>query len=133
MVQIDRIPRDDAFFFYPYVPMLPYLTARRHVAALDVMTPGYTTTEQFRETCVRVLSEARWVVIERSWTDPAKLRSVFPAMRDPDPPEQRGFQAALRLAFDRVVHTSTFFELRARDESASVALCDRIGASPDAR
>jgi len=133
VVQIDRIPRDDAFFFYPYVPMLPYLTARRHVAALDVMTPGYTTTEQFRETCVRVLSEARWVVIERSWTDPAKLRSVFPAMRDPDPPEQRGFQAALRLAFDRVVHTSTFFELRARDASASVALCDRIGASPDTR
>ena len=73
------------------------------------------------------------MVIERSWTDPAKLRSVFPAMRDPDPPEQRGFQAALRLAFDRVVHTSTFFELRQRAESASVELCDEIEATSDAR
>lgn len=133
VVQIDRVPRDDAFFFYPYIPMLPYLTGRRHVATLDVMTPGYTTTEQFRETCVRVIREARWAVIDRSWSDPRKLRFVFPAMRDPDPPEQRDFQAALRLAFDRVVHTSTFFELRQRAESASVARCDRIGASPDAR
>ncbi len=92
--------------------MLPYLTGRRHVAALDVMTPGYTTGEQFRETCVLVVSEAHWVVIDRNWSDPRALRSIFPAMRDPDPPEKRDFEAPLRLAFDKIVHSSTVFELR---------------------
>jgi len=133
VAQIDRVPTGDAFFFYPYSPMLPYLTARRHVAAFDVMTPGYTTAAQFRETCLRIVSEAQWVVIERSWSDPRKLRFLFPAMRDPDPPERRGFETALRLGFDKVAHTSTFFELRQRAESASVELCDEIEATSDAR
>ncbi len=133
VAQVDSVPPGEAFFFYPYGPMLPYLTGRRHVAALDVMTPGYTTAEQFRETCVRVVGEARWVVIDRNWTDPRVLRNLFPAMRDPDPPEKRAFEAALRLAFDRVVHTSMVFELRQRAGRASMPLCDKIGASPDAR
>jgi hypothetical protein len=132
VARVDRVPPGDAFFFYPYSPMLPYLTGRRHVAALDVMTPGYTTAEHFRETCLRVVREARWVVIERMWTDPRVLRAVFPAVRDADPPEKRGFEAALRGGFDNILHTSTFFELRQRAESASVALCDKIGAKTDA-
>ncbi|MGH7275924.1 MAG: hypothetical protein ACREIY_02715 [Candidatus Rokuibacteriota bacterium] len=133
VAQVDRVPPGEAFFFYPFSPMLPYLTGRRHVAVLDVMTPGYTTAEEFRETCVRVVREAQWVVIDRNWSDPRALRFIFPAMRDPDPPEKRAFESALGLAFDKVVHTSTFFELRQRAGSASVALCDKIGASPDAR
>jgi hypothetical protein len=133
VARVDRVPRGDAFFFYPFSPMLPYLTGRRHVAALDVMTPGYTSAAHFRETCVRVVSEAQWVVIERMWTDPRVLRAVFPAMRDPDPPEKRGFEAALKLGFDNILHTSTLFELRQRAESASVGLCDTIGARTDAR
>lgn len=133
VAQVDGVPAGDAFFFYPYSPMLPYLTGRRHVAALDVMTPGYTTAEQFRDACVRAVSEARWVVIERAWTDPGFLRTVWPGMRDPDPPEKRSFEAALALAFDRVAHASPFFELRQRAGDASVALCDRVGASPERR
>lgn len=133
VARVDSAPRGAPFFFYPYSPMLPYLTGRRHVAALDVMTPGYTTPEAFRETCVRVVGEAQWVVIDRHWSDPRVLRSTFPAMRDPDPPEKRGFEATLLLAFDKVVHTSTFFELRQRAGSASTALCDKIGARPDPR
>jgi hypothetical protein len=133
VAQIDRVPPADAFFFYPYSPMLPYLTGRRHVAALDVMVPEYTTAEQFRETCVRVVRDARWLVVERLLTDPSVLRNVFPAMRDPNPPERRDFEVALRRAFDTVVHASHFFELRQRAERISAALCDRIGASPDAR
>lgn len=130
VAEIDRVPRGEAFFFYPYSPMLPYLTGRRHVAALDVLTPGYTTPEQFRDACVRVVGEARWVVIERAWTDPAFLRAVWPGMRDPDPPEKRSFEGALALAFDRVAHASPYFELRQRGGAASVALCDRLGAGP---
>ena len=133
VAQIDRVPSSDGFFFYPYIPTLPYLMARRHVAAVDVMTPGYTTAEQFHETCVRVVNDAQWVVLDRSWSDPRKLRSIFPAMRDPKPPEMRGFEAALLVAFDKVVHTSTFFELRQRVGGASTALCDKVGATPAAR
>jgi len=55
VAEIERTGARDAFFFYPYTPMLPYLTARRHAAALDVLTPGYTSPEQFRSTCVGVL------------------------------------------------------------------------------
>jgi len=131
MARVDGVPPGDAFFFYPYSPMLPYLTGRRHVAALDVMTPGYTTAEHFRETCVRVVREAQWVVIERMWTDPRVLRAIFPAIRDPDPPEKRAFEAALRRGFDKILHTSALFELRQRAEGASVALCDEIGAKLD--
>ena len=124
VAQVERIPPDDGVFFYPHLSMLPYLTARRHVAALDVRTPGYTTAAQFRETYVRVVSDARWVVMDRSWSDPRKFQYVFPAMRDPDPPEKRGFETALALAFEQVIHSSAFFEFRQRTGSASVVLCD---------
>lgn len=124
--QIDRVPAGSAFFFYPYSPLLPYLTGRRHAAALDVMVPGYTSVEQFRKTCQRVATEAQWVVIDRRWSDPNFLRKIFPAMRDPDPPEKRDFEAALRVLFDKIVHVSTRFELRERSGSASAALCDKI-------
>lgn len=132
LARIDAAPRGDGFFFYPLSAMLPYLTGRRHVAAFDVMTPGYTTAAQFRATCVRVVDEARWVVIERMWLDPRVILNVWPAIRDPDPPERRGFEAALGRAFDQVVHTSTFFELRQRSGDASPALCELIAAGPRA-
>ena len=128
VARIAEVSPAETFFFYPFCPMLPYLTARRHVAAIDVMTPGYTTAAEYRETCVRVVREARWVVIERNWSDPSFLHRIFPRIRDPDPPEKRGFEAALRQAFAGVAQTSTTFELRARSTNASVALCDRVGA-----
>src|SRR5207245_11742205 len=65
VARIERTGASDGFFFYPYAPMLPYLTARRHVAVLDVLTPGYTTPEQFRSTCIGVVRDAQWVVIDR--------------------------------------------------------------------
>ncbi len=124
--QVDRVPAGSAFFFYPYSPLLPYLTGRRHAAAVDVMVPGYTSAEQFRNACVRVATEAQWVVIDRRWSDPNFLRKIFPAMRDPDPPEKREFEAILRVAFNKIVHASTRFELRQRSGSASPVLCDKI-------
>jgi hypothetical protein len=126
VARLETTPREDAFFFYPYSPMLPYLTGRRHVAALDVMVPGYTTAEQYRDVCLRVVREARWVVIDRSWADPRVLRASFPGLRDPDPPEKRGLEAALRLAFDDVVHAWRGFELRGRATNPSEAACGTI-------
>lgn len=129
MAQIHRTGAGDAFFFYPHVPMLPYLAARRHVAPLDVMAPGYTTPAQFRDTCMRVLREAQWVVLDHRGMNAAVLRSVYPSLADPDPPERRAFESALALAFE-TVHTSVFFELRGRRQPAiSPAPCDGIGAA----
>jgi hypothetical protein len=126
VLQVDRIPRGDAVFFYPYSPLLPYLTGRRHAAGVDVLVPGYTSVEHFREVCARVAAEARWVLLERQWSDPSYLRRIFPAIRDPDPPEKHEFEAALRVAFGEIVHVSTRFELRRRAGDVPAMLCDRI-------
>ncbi len=126
VAQIDAVPSRDPFFFYPYCPLLPYLTGRRHVASVDVMTPGYTTPAVFRETCRRVVSEAQWVVVDRYWMNSKVLQAVFPSVPDPDPRERHEFEVALRLAFDATVHRSSNFELWRRTTNASVALCDRI-------
>jgi hypothetical protein len=126
VLKINRVPAGNTFFFYPYSPLLPYLTGRRHAAAVDVMVPGYTTAEQFRKTCVRVATDAQWVVIDRQLSDPDVLRTIFPAMRDPDPPEKRDFEAALRVAFDEVAYASTRFELRKRSGGAPAVPCKRI-------
>jgi hypothetical protein len=131
IAQIDRVPPNDAFFFYPHSSMLPYLTGRRHVAAHDVITPGYTTPEQFRDTCVRVVGDAQWLVVDLTWVDSTWLRVVFPAMRDPDPPERQAFETALQAAFNRPAHVSKHFVLLRRAEKAPVALCDRIAASSE--
>ena len=87
------------------------------------MLPGYTTVEQYREVCLQVIRDARWLVIDRSWTDSRVLRAFYPNMRDPDPPEKRALEAALRLAFDQVVYMSPVFELRRRGETARDPSC----------
>jgi hypothetical protein len=126
MLAIDRAPPGSVFFFYPYDALLPYLTGRRHAAAIDLMVPGYTTAEQFRSTCESVTAEAQWVVIDRQWSDPDFLQRLFPAMRHPNPPEKVEFEAILRAAFDEIVYESGRFELRKRSGRMPAALCDRI-------
>ena len=130
VAHVDGAPRGDGFFFYPYSPMLPYLTGRHHVSAFDVMAPGYTTAEQFRDTCRRIVHKAQWVVIERMWLDPQVLTGTFPAMRDPNPPERQSFEAVLKMTFADVVHASTYFELRHRMGNADETLCDTIRGGP---
>ena len=128
VTRIERTGARDGFFFYPYAPMLPYLTARRHAAALDVLTPGYTTPAQFRGACLRVLRDAQWVVIDRRGLDAAVLRSAFPRLTDTDPPERRAFEHALAATFE-TTHASTFFELRRRRPSGPPpTACGGIGA-----
>ena len=116
----------DRFFFYPNMPLVPWLTARHHIARLDVMMPSYTTAEQFRDVCAQVMSEAQWIVIDLLWIDPANLLVVHPAMADPNPPEKQAFEAALMRGFGRIA-ISTYFEVRQRTAAAVPSLCDGVG------
>lgn len=128
MARLDGVPPGDPVFFYPYLPMLPYLTGLPDATAVDVMVPGYTTPEQFSETCARVVRDARWVVVDRTWSDPRKLHALFPALSDPDPPEKRAFEAALAQAFDQVVYRSATFEVRRRGPAVADTLCSGAAA-----
>jgi len=123
MATLDHVPPAVPIFVYPYLPLLPYLTGREQAASLDVMVPGYTTPEQFSETCARVVRDARWLVVDRTWSDPRKLRALFPTMPDHDPPERRAFEAAVAQAFDQIVHRSPTFEVRRRGTAAAGTLC----------
>lgn len=115
----------DPFFFYPNMALVPYLTARRQVAQLDMMIPGFTTPAQFRDVCTRVVANAQYVVIDRPWTHPANILSVHPATVDPNPPEKRAFEAALMEGFELIAH-SPRFEVRRRTTRAIASLCGRI-------
>src|SRR5439155_5838287 len=42
ITQIAAAPPSDSYFFYPYIPILPFLTARDHVSKYDVFIPCYT-------------------------------------------------------------------------------------------
>jgi hypothetical protein len=50
--RIAAAPADDSYFFYPYMPMLPFLTARRHLSRYDISVPGYTSPSQYQKLAV---------------------------------------------------------------------------------
>lgn len=125
IVWAQQTPRDDGFFFYPYLPMLPFLTDRHHVARYDIFVPGYTTPAQYLEACVAVLRHATWVIIDRRSADPGFLKAAFPAMHDAAPPETRHFEQALDIGFTMVARYGPF-EVRRRGDQADAAICDSI-------
>jgi hypothetical protein len=116
------LPRTDHFFFYPYMPLLPVLTGRDHVATVDVFTPNYTTADQYDGACRTVMRTADWVVFDRLWSDPKFLRGAFPAMRDPTSPESRRFETALARGFAPAADYGRFVLMKRA--SAGEALCD---------
>ena len=124
--QIAETPPGDAYFFYPFLPMMPFLTARRDVSRYDVFVPDYNPPAQYQKACVSVMRHASWVVIDRQWTDPKLLKQAFPAMRNPRPPETRQFERALNRGF-KLVATDGVFELRHRRTSGvDPSLCAEI-------
>jgi hypothetical protein len=122
--RIAATPSEDAYFFYPYDAMLPFLTARRQVSRYDVFTPGYTLPSQYQEACISVMRKASWVVIDRDWTNPKLLTAIWPAMRDAQPPETRKFEQALETGFEFVAREGSF-ELRRRVRTIET-VCARI-------
>jgi hypothetical protein len=113
---------DERYFFYPFMPMLSFLTGREQTSRYDVFAPGYMLPSQYREACIAVMQNASWILIDRKWTDPDFLRRVFPAMRDIAPDETRTFELALETAFALVARYDSF-ELRRRTLEATDTLC----------
>ena len=124
--QIAATPRGDTYFFYPYSPMMPFLTGRVDVSRYDVFTPDYTLPSQYQKACISVMRHASWVVIDRQWIDPKFLKTVFPALQDPRPLETRRFQRALDDGFELVVTDGTFELLLRRTSGVNSGLCDDI-------
>lgn len=126
LARIATAPSGDAYFFYPYIPVLSFLTAREQVSKYDIFVPEYTLPSQYRDACLSVMRRASWVVIDRRWTDFNLLKQVFPAMRGNEPQETKAFEQALDSAFELVARYGPF-ELRRRQASGvDEAVCDSI-------
>lgn len=122
IARIAALPAGDKYFFYPFMPALPFLTEREDVSIYDVFTPGYTLPSQYRDACIAVLGRADWVVVDTRWTDPDYLKMVFPAMHDARPHETVAFEEALDRAFALVAREGTF-ELRQRRDDVNESAC----------
>jgi hypothetical protein len=116
----------DAYFFYPYLPMLPFLTAREQVSKYDIFIPNYTLPFQYRDACMSVMQRAAWVVIDRPWTDFSILKQVFPAMRGDKPQETATFEQALESGFELAARDGPFELRRRKVKGVDVALCGNI-------
>ena len=124
-MRLAALPSGDGYFFYPYMPMLPFLSAREHVSRYDIFIPGYTLPAQYQDACVSVMRHASWIVIDRKRLDPNFLKQLYPAMQDAQPRETREFERVLDSKFELAAQEGTF-ELRQRREDISDAVCASI-------
>jgi hypothetical protein len=125
LARISALPPGDRWFFYPFIPLMPFLSGREDVAKYDVLAPGYSLPSQYQETCASVIRHADWVVIDRLGTDPVELKYTFPMMRDPQPPESRAFEQVLDSGFEFVARDGRY-ELRHRREGVSDMVCGGV-------
>jgi len=124
IARIAAMPTGEAYFFYPTLANLSFLTAREQVSKYDVFVPGYTLPSQYQDACTSVMRQASWVVIDRVRT-PKVLKTWFPAMQNAEPKETKRFEQALDGAFELVAQEG-LFELRRRREGISDKLCAGI-------
>lgn len=116
----------DAFFFYPHMPVLSFMAGRAHVSKYDIFIPWYTTPAQYDEACRSAVREATWVVIDRRYTDSNFFfKRTYPAMPNARPPETIRFEKALDQAFEHVT-TKGILDLRHRRQGANDRVCDGI-------
>jgi hypothetical protein len=123
--RIAATPSGDDYFFYPYIPLLPFLAARDHASRNDIFMPGYTLPSQYRDACVSIVRHASWVVVDRNWTDPIILKRVWPAMENVKPRETAAFEHALEAGFEFVALEGSF-ELRHRRAGITDSVCSTI-------
>ena len=111
--RLKALPAGDRVFFYPYDPVLPFLSGRRHPVALDLFVPQYTTEAQYHDSCLQVMRNAEWVVIDSEISQPAFYRAIFPSIGNPSPREKTSFEAALKKGFV-MEHQYGGFQMRRR-------------------
>jgi hypothetical protein len=122
LARVAALPAGDKYFFYPFMPTIPFLTMREDVSKYDVFTPGYTLPSQYQDACISVLRQADWVIVDSQWTDPDHLQRVFPAMQNAQPHESKAFEDALGRGFALVAQYGVF-ELRRRQPGVSETIC----------
>ena len=105
-------PEGERVFFYPYVPMLPYLTGRQQVSKYDVFTPFYTTDQQYAEACADVLREAPLALVDWRYADLDRLRTIYPAMPVGPTAAKDALEAMLRSKFTSIWRHGSFELLR---------------------
>lgn len=125
LARIAATPPGDAYFFYPYMPMLSFLTAREQVSKYDIFMFGYTLPSQYQDACLSVMRRATWVVIDRDLANPYVLKQTWPAMPNTLPPETSAFEQVLDKGFELVAQEGTT-ELRRRRDGVSDTLCTGI-------
>ncbi|HKX07759.1 MAG TPA: hypothetical protein VJN67_06170 [Stellaceae bacterium] len=121
---IAATPPQDAFFFYPSVPMLIFLTGREHVSRYDFFVPEYTLPSQYQEACTSALHRATWLVLDGR-LDEKGLKQIYPAMQNPRPEETKRFEEAITSAFDLVAREGAF-EIRRRAKAITDTVCNDI-------
>jgi hypothetical protein len=119
-------PVEDTFFFYPYMPLLPFLTARQQSAKYEIFLPDYTSPAQYLDACISVMQNASWLVVDRSMTDPSYWQLVFPGMRNPRLIETRRFDQALEGQFEHVARFGEFDVSRRSKADNETACADII-------
>jgi hypothetical protein len=117
LAAIAATPPGDAYFFYPYDAMLPFLSGREQVSKYDLFQPVYTAPAQYQETCRSAMR------LGSSSTGIGK--DLFPSMADAKPRERARFEQALDSAFELIPSTGTF-EWHRRREGVSDSVCDGI-------
>jgi hypothetical protein len=127
MARIAAAPSSDRYFFYPNLPMLPFLSAREHVSGYDIFYPGYTAPSQYQEACISAQRHAAWLVVDRDWTtsDLRRLRRAYPTMPDAVPREAKRFELALQRGFEVVARDGTL-ELARRVRRGDDTVCAGI-------
>jgi 4-amino-4-deoxy-L-arabinose transferase-like glycosyltransferase len=117
LVRLAQLPSGDAYFFYPFMPMLPFLSAREQISRYDFFYQGFTLASQYQDACVSVMSHASWVVMDR-------IHDSKQA-QDAQPREIRELERALDSNFELVAQEGTF-QLRRRREGISDGVCANI-------
>lgn len=117
----------DSIFFYPYIPMLPFLFAREQASKYDVFVPWYTTPAQYHDACLSIVRRTPWVVIDRKFLDYRYWRQTYPSMPKTQPPEAIQFEKMLDRSFVPVT-TKGDFEFRRRREGINSSVCDLTAA-----
>ena len=98
--RVAQTPPGEAYFFYPYDAMLPFLTGKAAVSKYDLFAPGYTTPAQYEEACRSAMRDASWLVVDRYWTNYDSWKAGFPSMPDAEPQETVRFEKAIDSAFE---------------------------------